>query len=176
MARPSLNTVSVTVVDDEDIIRLFQGMKPSIRKATFRSAASKSATLVKKTARRLCPVGLGMNSRGQKRKHLRDALVQNTKTLKSGTVSAIVGGDYKIVPHTHLAHEGAKAVEVTTKKRSLSNVKTAGKGAAKFFGKSVKIPQRKGTPFLANALEANRSKIDAIFMDSIRKTIGKAMQ
>lgn len=181
MARKPIETVNAgggTSIELEglgDILRLFNKLKPSFQRRIYRSAGSKAGTVVKKTARRLAPKGHGKRPNGQPRKHLRDTLIQNTKTLRTGSVSTVIGADYRITPHMHWAHQGAAPATIGIKnKRVLSNFATAAPGTARFFGVKVKIKARKGKPFLKDALEANKSQIEAIYTDAIRKTVSAA--
>lgn len=181
MARKPIETVNagggVSMEMDGlgDILRLFNNLKPSHQRKVYRAAGSKAGTVVKKTARRLSPIGHGKRPNGQPRKHLRDALVQNTKTLRSGTTSTIVGADYRLTPHLHLAHNDVRpAVVKIKKKKFLTNFATAPAGTARIFGTKVNIPKRIGKPFLKDALEANKNQIEAIYTDAIRKTISAA--
>lgn len=176
MAKPAVS-VEIKLEDVGKIRRQFAELSPGKQRAGMRSAATRGATAVRKTARRLVPVGLGLTPSGKKRPHLRDALVQSVKTLGKGNkarVSAIVGADYKKVPTIHLVDAGTKPHEIKARKRSLSNVSQVGKDNARFFGAKIKHPGSKAKPFLRNALEQNKTEINRLFVEAMHKALAKA--
>lgn len=179
MAKPIV-AIDMKIENLGSVRAAFEAMKPSRQRAAYRSAAGKSATRVRKTARSLIPKGLGLTPTGKKRIHLRDALVKNVKTIgkgKGATVSAIVGADYKKISTIHLVNNPVKPHVISTTKRTLSDLNNAAEGDKKratAFTSKVKHPGFKGLGFLQQSLTVNTPAIVGFYEDAIRKSVAKA--
>lgn len=170
-------SIKIALQGDDEVLRVFNDLRPSRQRSALRAAGNKSATLVKRTAKRLAPVGHGKTPRGQERKHLRESLIHNTQTFRNGNVSTVVGADIRTASQINFMG-GAKGFRLTVKKKSLlSNILTAPNkwGPVRFFGKAVDIPARKANRFLFDALEANKAAIEAVYADTIRSLVQKVM-
>ena len=171
------NRITIALQGDDEVLRVFNDLRPSRQRSALRAAGNKSATLVKRTAKKLAPVGHGKTPEGVERPHMRDRLVHNTQTYRDGRVSTVVGADWKTARQINFMG-GAKGFRLSIKKaKILSNIKTAPNkwGPVTFFGYAVDIPRRKPNRFLFDALEANKAAIEAVYADTIRSLVQKVM-
>lgn len=163
----------------QETIEAFERLQFSEQIKSYRKAAGKSARAVRKTMKSLVPKGLGIDTRGNKRPHLRDVLTYNVKVLGKGktrTVSAIVGADYKKVPTVHLVNNPVKAHKIKVKsKLVLSDQNSAGDDInVAAYGREVMRPATAGLEFMQEAARANETRIKNAYIEAIREAINNS--
>lgn len=95
---------SVEVLNLQDSLEAFNDVKRAFGATPLKPCLMEIAKRIRDEARRLAPVGKGLDTKGRKREHLRDLVFASPGKQTLPTV--IVGVDRKKAPHAHLIEFG----------------------------------------------------------------------
>jgi HK97 gp10 family phage protein len=156
-----------------------EGLKPLLKRLkqlpdrahrrVLRAAVTKAATPIVKAARKLAPQGTGLSASGEARPHLGRTITKTRAKLspRTGNIVVVLGPEKDQAPHDHLVHEGTKPHSIAlTKPLQLGRITLPA-------GFVIRHPGAKSQPFLTEALDATRSKSQAILRRSIAQGIEK---
>lgn len=147
------------------------------------------ATPVVKAARKLVPVGDGLDPRGNKRLHLKESLDKKIVGRPSkGTAAAIIGHKSNKAQHAHLVHDGTEPhiikvgfktdgrgniTESVDPKTGLPRKTLADDRKGIIFGRKVQHPGTVATKYLLKAQRRSTSKVHGAMSKKASQLINK---
>jgi HK97 gp10 family phage protein len=154
------------------LLKRLKQLPDRARRRVLRPAVTKAATPVVKAARKLAPKGSGLTADGSERPHLGKTITKTRAKVspRTGNVVVVLGPEKNKAPHDHLVHDGTEPHSITlTRPLQLGRVTLPA-------GFVIRHPGAKSQPFLTEALDAARSKSQAILRRSIAQGIEKQTQ
>lgn len=151
------------------LLKRLKKLPSRVQRKVLRSATTKAMTPTVKKARQLAPVGAGIDPDGQERPPLKKTITKTRAKLnkKTGTVYVVAGPEKDKAKHSHLVHDGTAPHEITIRAPLVLQ------GTLLREGTVIQHPGARPQPFLADAVEATRSKSEAILQKAIREGFEK---
>lgn len=153
----------------KEVLKALKKLPEQARRHAVRPAIRKASTPIVKAAKKLIPKGKGLNPDGTARKHLKQTVTKTPVKLhkQSGTLYIVIGPEKDTGFHAHLVHDGTQAHDIVLKKPLNLGGTILPKGFV------IHHPGAKANPYLANAVEATRSKVLGILQREILAGIEK---
>lgn len=160
---------SARVEGMKPVLKALKKLPDRVQRAAVRPAIGKAGTVVAKAARQRTPTGSGLKPDGTPRKHLKKTITKTRVKMhkQSGTLYVVVGPEKNEGFHSHLVHDGTKAHDIVLSKPLVLGATVLPKGFV------IHHPGSRANPFLADAVEATRGKVQNKLRTEIVKGIEK---
>lgn len=154
----------------EATLKTLEKFKGSVQRKILKKGLRKAATPVVKTARRLTPLGPGVDTKGQPRPHLRSDIVKKVFTMtRVGGAGVVIGWKHPQQPHAHLLTQGTQPHEIQIPAGSV--VRLANRTLHGPF--TINHPGAQPNPVLKTALRAQQNNVERILAAEFAKDTKK---